>query len=113
MSSADHRRGAPPDGMLEAIRSLPSYVQRSHMFLILAPACKHVDSGILCNHGTWRERGWCNVEIFCSTIAPSEQIRVLIRGANDVEFVPFWESRPVEELTISWKPKPVEEPTIS
>jgi len=48
---SDHRHGEapPPPGMIEAISSLPSYVQRAHFFVILIPVCKHVDLGHDCD----------------------------------------------------------------
>ena len=57
------------------------------MLLVLGPACKHAESDNFCDFSTWLSRGWCNVEVFCSTVAPFEQDQVLIRGPNNVEFI--------------------------
>ena len=77
----------PIKHLIEAIESLPSYVQRSHLFIVLAPACKHKDHGNFCDFGTWLSRGWCNVEFFCSSIPPTHQQQILIQSANDVFFI--------------------------
>ena len=73
-ASADHRNQAPPEGMLAAINSLPSYVQQSHVFVILAPALPHANrSNLVCDLSSWLGRGWCNLEFLSSCFAPFEQ----------------------------------------
>ena len=54
--TSDHRDEAP-DGMLDAVQSLPSYVQRSTMFVILVPPLLHSDLGTPCDFSTWLKRG--------------------------------------------------------
>ena len=56
------------------------------MFVVLAPSCQHANLDILCDFGTWLERGWCNMEFLCSTLAPFKQDQLLIRGAEDIMF---------------------------
>ena len=95
---SDHRHSssAPPLGMVEAINSLPSYMQRSTMFVVLAPVCTHVDRECHCEFGTWSARGWCNVEWLASVLTPSRdaQKQLIVKGFNhslDIEVI--WEVR--------------------
>lgn len=47
---------------LDAIRSIPAYLERCDYFWVLAPEAKHDDTKEWCNFGTWRSRGWCRLE---------------------------------------------------
>ena len=97
-SSGDHRLcDTVPEGMLEAIASLPSYVQRSNIFIVLAPPCQHADLGTLCDVSTWHDRGWCNLEFFCSITAPVKHDTLFVQSAVDVihgDSVQAWTCRP-------------------
>ena len=42
-----------------AVRSIPAYVERAALFLVLTPICEHADTGEPCTAATWRWRGWC------------------------------------------------------
>ena len=46
-----------------AVDSIPAYVERSSLLLVLVPVCMHVDRQEMCNYSTWRQRGWCRLEL--------------------------------------------------
>ena len=41
-----------------AVNSIPAYVESSEVMLALNPWADHHDTGELCDHRTWRQRGW-------------------------------------------------------
>ena len=45
-----------------AIRSLAVYASSVAAFVVIAPTCKHNDSGDQCNAKTYQSRGWCRLE---------------------------------------------------
>jgi len=45
-----------------AIGSIPSYVERSEIFVILAPVVAFADRDELMSKNSWASRGWCRVE---------------------------------------------------
>jgi len=71
----------------KAVESIPAYVERSDVLLVVAPVCRHKDSGELCNYGSWRGRGWCRMELMCSILA-RRKIRTLVcMGENAKPFL--------------------------
>lgn len=52
-----------------AIKSIPAYVERSDIFLILAPGCSHLERKMSTCFRTWRRRGWCLLELYAATMA--------------------------------------------
>ena len=48
--------GQEEDGM-NAIHSIPSYVERTDLILVMAPPASHADTGCACNYRSWRSRG--------------------------------------------------------
>jgi len=69
-----------------AITSIPAYMERCSLLVVLAPPCKHKDTGSVCNYATWRGRGWCRAELMCCILAP-EDIRVMV--CTGVGAMPF------------------------
>jgi len=63
-----HQKGS----FLDAINSIPNYVDRCDYFWVLAPQAMHADLKEPRNFGTWRSRGWCRLEevvnLMCSTL---------------------------------------------
>ena len=45
-----------------AIRSLAVYASSVAAFVVIAPTCRHNDSGDQCNAKTYQSRGWCRLE---------------------------------------------------
>ena len=63
--------------LTKAVSSIPSYVERSAVLVVLAPPCVHKDTGRVCNLQSWRMRGWCRLEFVAARLAASE-VRVMI-----------------------------------
>ena len=64
MSVGDERVLKLVEQLKAAVDSIPSYVERSAMMWILVPPCKHHDlDGAICDFNSWRDRGWCRMEV--------------------------------------------------
>lgn len=48
--------GLAEDGM-NAIRSIPSYIERTDLVLVMTPPSTHADTGRACSYCSWRGRG--------------------------------------------------------
>jgi len=74
-----------------AVRSLPSYVERCDLMLILVPVCLHADTGHPCNYASWRSRGWCRLELLFGMLAQKTVNIMVCRGEEaQPEFIhPF------------------------
>ena len=51
------------EDLKNAVESIPAYVERSALLLILVPVCVHLDRQESCSFSTWRKRGWCVLEL--------------------------------------------------
>eukprot|EP00398_MALV-I-01_sp_L67-1_P000714 gene714-649_t len=67
--------------MHKAIQSIPAYVHRSSLMLILAPVVPHADLDVDCQLSTWRSRGWCRLESVVGSLAGMDYM-VLIESAT-------------------------------
>jgi len=74
-----------------AVQSLPSYVERCDLMIILAPVCMHADHGEPCNYASWRTRGWCRLELLFGLLAQHTINIMVCKGAEtQPEFImPF------------------------
>jgi len=50
--------------------------------MILAPVCKHKDTGEPCNYASWRSRGWCRMELMSAKLAPRKIPTLVCAGAE-------------------------------
>lgn len=87
--------GQKEDGM-NAIRSIPAYVERSSIMLVLAPPATHKDLGVACGYKSWRSRGWCRMEYIAAVLA-RRPVPILISQAptSSPEFI-----FPLDTLTL-------------
>lgn len=46
-----------------AVDSIPAYVERATLLLVLVPVAFHINRREPCNLCTWRRRGWCRLEL--------------------------------------------------
>jgi ankyrin repeat protein len=68
-----------------ALDSVPAYVERADILVILAPTCVHADKidqrtsrkRYLC-YRTWRKRGYCVLEFFCANLSRRSTHPVLL-----------------------------------
>ncbi len=60
----DHSKGDSDDSKLLglAVQSLPAYVERCCMMLVLVPTNEHRDRTEVVDWCSWRRRGWCRLE---------------------------------------------------
>ena len=78
---SDHREG---EGDLvaqlkAAVNSIPSYLARSTMMWILVPPVKHESlEGAICDHNSWRRRGWCRLEFAASKLCAGDDMPVMV-----------------------------------
>merc|ERR1719180_337083 len=74
--------------MLLAVNSIPAYIERSSLFLVLAPLCQHADDNTrYCNFASWRGRGWCRTELLTAFLCPA---RIQMLQCCSVGFTPHW-----------------------
>ena len=91
-ASADHRFAAEntPGWLMhvkhwlcEATKSIPAYLERTAMVIILVPLTEHVDRpGELCDFANWRGRGWCRLELAGAVLARSKVHVLLVKGGT-------------------------------
>eukprot|EP00437_Effrenium_voratum_P053181 CAMPEP_0181538686 /NCGR_PEP_ID=MMETSP1110-20121109/75994_1 /TAXON_ID=174948 /ORGANISM="Symbiodinium sp., Strain CCMP421" /LENGTH=443 /DNA_ID=CAMNT_0023670295 /DNA_START=250 /DNA_END=1581 /DNA_ORIENTATION=+ len=68
------------------IRLIPEYVEASDLFVVLAPRCRH-SNGLRCSFGSWTERGWCRLELWCKMMSVNVKMPVvLISGSDQINF---------------------------
>lgn len=80
----------------KAAYSIPAYIERSALFLVLAPVCEHHNVPEVCSLASWRSRGWCRAELAAAVLAGS-QIRIMIcTGAHAKPY--FWS--PLHEMCL-------------
>jgi hypothetical protein len=79
-----------------AIDSIPSYVSKCSMVVVLVPPCVHKDTGINTGFSSWRTRGWCRLEIAAASLATSEIPLLVVRG---LEFKPYFLA-PIDALQL-------------
>lgn len=69
--AADHRfsgdNAAQQLGM--AVQSIPAYIERTALIIVLAPSATHTDTHESCNVSSWRSRGWCRMEYLSAALA--------------------------------------------
>ena len=77
--------------LMKAVNSIPAYVERSSHFFAICPTVTHGDlDDVICDYGSWLERGWCRVELFALLLARHNDIPAVIIQGGDV--APFMAS---------------------
>merc|ERR1719149_57622 len=67
-TSVGEKTGAQSDSrhlstdLTKAVRSIPSYVELSEYFFVMAPPAQHKDMQEISDKATWASRGWCRME---------------------------------------------------
>ena len=65
-----------------AVKSIPAYVERSSIVVVLVPPVEHIDRpGELCNYGNWRGRGWCRLEFSAAVLARTPVRTMVVKSA--------------------------------
>jgi len=70
----------------DAIHSIPAYVELCSLILVLAPVCRHSDTGATCNFASWFERGWCRLEIWFARLSRREIDMMVCTGGESTPY---------------------------
>lgn len=70
-----------------AAASIPAYVERSDIMLILTPLSTHYGRLRSCHFGSWQNRGWCRWEVWCHALCKERSV-VLKCGDGAPSFMP-------------------------
>ncbi|CAJ1337567.1 unnamed protein product [Effrenium voratum] len=82
------------------IQMIPDFISMSDMFVVLTPRCRHAVTGTFCGFGTWTERGWCRLELWCKMLSENTNFPVIcVSGPGEIEYATqfFWMDRPPYE----------------
>merc|ERR1719482_2310711 len=85
-ASSDTSEGAVLRKLQLAVDSIPAYVERSSLLLVLVPVCMHVDRHQMCNFSTWRQRGWCRLEFLAAFLKCGTLHVMICDGAESRPF---------------------------
>ncbi|CAE7349507.1 unnamed protein product [Symbiodinium sp. CCMP2592] len=73
-----------------AVDSIPSYVQMSRFFFVLAPVMEHAENGKMLSKHSWRSRGWCRTERVARELTCTDSRMVVVESAeHQYLMVPF------------------------
>lgn len=72
------------DQLREAVQSIPSYVERSTYFMILAPPVLHQGTGLYCTYRTWQRRGWCRAELISCMLSTTRKTPLLLTSCSSL-----------------------------
>lgn len=85
--SSDHRFS--PSGLAkdlaDAVSSIPAYVERTALIIVLVPFARHADTHEVCNASSWRSRGWCRMEYLSAALARN-MIPIVVCGNRPAHF---------------------------
>lgn len=74
--------------MIAAVKSIPAYVAACKLFLVNCPACRHHNTGAVCDLHSWQRRGWCRAELACRILSTREATSVIVaQGSSFVEYM--------------------------
>ena len=73
----------------KAVQSIPAYIERCSLIVVLVPPCKHADrKDEICDESSWRGRGWCRVEYLGAALVRSDVSVMVVKDAHTTpEFV--------------------------
>ena len=74
------------DGLQKAVNSIPGYVEQAEIMLALNPWCVHSDTGELCDHRSWRLRGWCRLEFQSAVLSRKSSLILIAKSASELYF---------------------------
>jgi hypothetical protein len=71
----------------KAVKSIPSYVENSEYFFVLAPPAKHKDLDVVSDKASWASRGWCRMEAQARALSTHGGPVILVQGAKVAEMM--------------------------
>jgi len=86
-----------------AIACLPTYVAQSAVFVVLAPAGNHRETGKVSDVRTWGTRAWCRLEQLANVLSPKPKATIVVESMSTITFQPESDFllRPVHEGNLS------------
>eukprot|EP00398_MALV-I-01_sp_L67-1_P000299 gene299-47_t len=81
------KSGNQLEQMLKAINSVPAYVRRAAIMMVLAPVVQHAENDTDCEFGTWFERGWCRLEACVGALVSSTNYMILVESGEKVSLI--------------------------
>lgn len=76
-------------GKLNAINSIPSYVEDSTWFIVLAPRAVNKSTGLVCDFSSWRSRGWCRLEETANYLRTQAMTPIILNEEKRVRVADF------------------------
>ena len=70
--------------MLAAINSVPAYVKRCAIMIVLAPVVPHGELAEDCDFRSWVQRGWCRLESAIKTMCDSQRHLIVMESATHI-----------------------------
>ncbi|OLP93692.1 Ankyrin repeat and sterile alpha motif domain-containing protein 1B [Symbiodinium microadriaticum] len=86
MTSLFSPEGESGSKLLNAINSIPAYVQESSFFFALVPVLENPRSCNLITPLTWQSRGWCRLERTCGELSQQHSC-IMVKSPKDVELI--------------------------
>jgi len=77
--ASNERRKTISHNMFKAVQSLPAYVSRARLMIILSPLIQHQnrEPASDCDFGSWSKRGWCRLEDMVAKTQPTGKIDII------------------------------------
>ena len=71
---------------LDAINSIPAYVDECSFFFALVPVLENPSGTNLITPTTWNSRGWCRLERSCRELSPNHSW-IQVKSPNDLQLI--------------------------
>lgn len=75
-----------------AIDSIPTYIARCELFVILCSEAEHVERGLGTDLSTWAERGWCRIECMARELSAGNTTMISIESPSLQTYEPPWQA---------------------
>jgi len=76
---------AEASDLMAAVESIPAYVERVSHFFAVCPTISHADlPGVICDYGSWLQRGWCRLEMFSLLLSRFSRTPVIVVRGPEV-----------------------------
>lgn len=74
--------------MLKAVNSIPCYVAKADLFIVVAPHQNHYDTDTVLDFSSWCDRGWCRTELACRALAERDDSNevIIIKSGTEVKY---------------------------
>ena len=76
----------------KAIGSIPAYVDRCDIFVVLCPLMKHATTHSTLHYDSWAERGWCRTEAMTRNLSVKNGCVLFIHGPRHIMLGSTWHS---------------------